>query len=91
MVVIDIDNFVDHVRAANESKSYVREYHINEARILHKKHTGAELQQLVIESNQFSKSEIKMLFAIGLRQPARQEIMRLMIQKELAARQLLEN
>jgi hypothetical protein len=91
MIVIDIDDFIKHLRAANEAKSYVKEYHINEARALHKRHTNAELIQLVLESSNFSKSEMRTLYGIGLRNPARQEIAKLMIQKELKERQLLEN
>ena len=88
MKVIDIDNFILHVKAVANTRSYVKEAHINEARILHKKHTKAELQELVREADKLDSAEIRALFAIGLRQPARTEIGRLMIQRELKKREL---
>lgn len=91
MKIIDIDDFLAHVKAITETRSYLREFHINEAREMHRKHTRADLNQLSIEAEKMTKGEIKALFMIGLRNPARIEITRLMIQKELKDRALLDN
>jgi len=44
--------------------------------------------QLVDEAQKLNKMELKQLFGIGLRNPARKEITKILIQKELADRAL---
>lgn len=83
MQIVDIDDFLKVVREVTKTRGYVKLYHINVARVMHREHTKKELDQLVIEAQKMTDHEVKSLIAIGLRNPARAEILSMMIQRAL--------
>ena len=90
MQIIDIDDLLEVVKEISNTSSYTKLYWICEGRKIHFKQTKKELQQLVIEAQKMSKSEIRALIAIGLRNPARNEILSMLIQRELRDRAIVK-
>ena len=74
--LIDIDDFVDCIRAAAMSPGMVRSAWIDDARELQQKMNADEVRQIVIEARKMQKIELRQLMAVGLRKEARKQVLR---------------
>ena len=87
MKVIKIDDYISLIKAIAQTRHYERMLYIEEARAIHKNHTKAHIQEIIDEAQKMSNQEISGMIAVGLRQPALREVTRMMVQRELKARQ----
>lgn len=84
------DQVVELIKSAAQAGGMIRQMYLNKAQKVHKAMTEKDLKELVHAVQDLSVLEYRMLWGIGLRNPAREKIAENYADKVLAEREQLD-